>query len=310
MDSLVSYENKIVHDDGLFSMQLILQALISGTLIGGLYGIIAVGVTLNWGMLKVINLAHFSLFFLAAYISYQFTVTTQADPFLSLIITIPLFFAIGVGLQWFFEVFHIEEFVSLLVTFGLFIILESVMREIWTADLRSVPVEIAPYRVQSVWIGPFALRIPHLGVFLTSVVISMLTWYFLNNTFEGKALRAIAQDKTIASAFGINYRRLSLLLGGITGAYAAIAGAFVSVMFVLRPDGAIEFIGVVFAVVIVGGLGNSAGAFAAGILIGIAQSVTSAIPALGPGFSPLVTFSLLILVLLYKPEGLFVRSST
>lgn len=289
-------------------MQLLLQALISGTLIGGLYGMIAVGVTLNWGMLKIINLAHFSFFFLAAYLTYQFTISTRIDPFVSLLFTIPLFFVMGIALQWFFEVFAIEEFVSLLVTFGIFIVMESFMREIWTADLRTLPIDLVPYRVESLWIGPFALRIPHLAVFITAIIVSLGTWYFLNRTYSGKALRAMSQDKAIAGAFGINHRRLSLLLGGINGIYAAIAGAFVAIMFVLRPDGATEFIGVIFAVVILGGLGNSAGAFGAGIIIGITQSITSA--TIGPGFSALVTFSLLILVLLFKPEGLFVRSSS
>jgi branched-chain amino acid transport system permease protein len=288
-------------------MDLLIQAVISGALIGGLYGIIGVGITLHWGMLRVINLAHFSFFFLAAYISYQFSISTQIDPFVSLLFTIPLFFLIGVVIQWFFEVFEIGEFVSLLVTFGLFIILESLMREIWTADLRSLPIDIVPYRVESLWIGPFPLRIPHVLVFITAIIIAIITWYFLNRTFAGKALRAISQDRTIARAFGVNHRRLGLLLGGITGVLAAIAGVFVTVMFVLRPDGATEFIGVIFAVVIFGGLGNTAGAFGAGIIVGVAQSLTSA--TLGPGFSPLVTFSLLILVLLFRPQGLFTRGS-
>jgi branched-chain amino acid transport system permease protein len=130
----------------------------------------------------------------------------------------------------------------------------------------------------------------------------------MNRTYPGKALRAISQEPQIASAFGINRRRLALLLGGINGVYAAIAGAFVATMFVLRPDGAIEFIGVIFAVVILGGLGNTAGAFGASMIVGVAQSLTSAI--LDPGFSPLVTFSLLILVLLFKPDGLFNRRAT
>jgi branched-chain amino acid transport system permease protein len=174
--------------------------------------------------------------------------------------------------------------------------------------LRTIPIALAPYRTKSLWIADYAFRIPHLVAFITAILLSIGTWYFLNRTYIGKALRAISQDKAIASAFGINHRRLSLLLGGINGIYAAIAGSFVALMFVLRPDGAIEFIGVIFAVVILGGLGNSAGAFGAGIIIGMAQSVTSA--TIGPGFSPLVTFSLLIAVLLFRPEGLFVRSST
>jgi branched-chain amino acid transport system permease protein len=286
-------------------MLLIAQSLASGILIGGLYSIIAVGVTLNWGIMRVINLAHFSLSFLAAYLTYQFSITTGSDPFLSLLLTIPLFFVIGAGLQWFFEKFEVEHFTSLLVTFGLFVILESIMRQVWTADLRTLPVETVPYRTDSIWIGSLAFRIPHLGVFLTAVVVSIATWLFLNHTYEGKALRAISQDRAVAGAFGVNHRRLALLLGGITGVYAAIAGAFIAVMFVLRPDGATEFIGLIFAVVILGGLGNTAGVFGAGLIVGIAQSLTSA--TIGPGFSPLVTFSLLIMVLLFRPQGLFVR---
>jgi branched-chain amino acid transport system permease protein len=127
----------------------------------------------------------------------------------------------------------------------------------------------------------------------------------MNRTYAGKALRAMSQDKQIASAFGINHRQLAVLLGGINGIYAAVAGAFIATMFVLRPDGAIEFIGVIFAVVILGGLGNTAGAFGASMIVGVTQSLTSAI--LDPGFAPLVTFSLLIFVLLFKPEGLFTR---
>jgi branched-chain amino acid transport system permease protein len=289
-------------------MQLIVQSLVSGLLIGGLYAIIAIGITLNWGMMKVINLAHFSLCFLAAYICYQFTTTTGQDPFIALIFTIPLFFVIGLVLQWFFERFEIEHFMSLLVTFGMFIILESIMREIWTADLRNLPIDTVPYRAQSLWIGSIALRIPHLGVFIAAIIVATATWLFLNRTYAGKALRAISQDRGVAGAFGVNHRRLALLLGGIMGIYAAIAGAFIVVMFVLRPDGATEFIGVVFAVVILGGLGNTAGAFGAGVIVGMVQSLTSA--TIGPGFSPLVTFSVLILVLLFRPQGLFVRSST
>lgn len=286
-------------------MLLIVQSLISGILIGGLYSIIAVGVTLNWGIMRVINLAHFSLSFLAAYLTYQFSITTGWDPFFSLVLTIPLFFVVGMALQWFFEKFEVEHFTSLLVTFGMFVILESIMREIWTADLRTLPIATVPYRTQSLWIGSLALRLPHLGVFITAIIVSVATWLFMNRTYDGKALRALSQDRAVAGAFGVNHRRLALLLGGITGVYAAIAGAFIAVMFVLRPDGATEFIGLIFAVVILGGLGNTAGAFGAGLIVGVTQSLTSA--TIGPGFSPLVTFSLLILVLLFRPQGLFVR---
>jgi branched-chain amino acid transport system permease protein len=286
-------------------VQLLIQSLVSGILLGGLYSIIAVGVTLNWGLSDVINLAHFSMTFLAAYVSYEFTMRTGYDPFFSLIITIPLFFVLGVVFQWFFKQFKIEHFTSLVVTFGMFIIFESIMRQIWTADFRTLPVTSVPYRVESKWIGSIALPIPRLGAFLAAIVVSAATWLFMEHTYQGKALRAIAQDPAIAAAFGVNHRRLSLLLGGIIGVYAAIAGAFITVIYVLNPGGATEFIGVIFAVVILGGLGNTMGAFGGGIIVGITTGLTSA--TIGPQFAPLVTFSLLIVVLLFKPEGLFTR---
>jgi branched-chain amino acid transport system permease protein len=289
-------------------VELLLQSLFSGILLGGLYGIIAVGVTLNWGLLDVINLAHFSMMFLAAYISYEFAIRTGYDPFFSLILTIPLFFVLGGMFQWFFEKFKVEHFTSLLVTFGMFIIFESVMREIWTADFRTLPEAIVPYRVEPVWIGPIALPIPRLGAFLAAIVVSAATWFFMERTYQGKALRAISQDPAIAAAFGVNHRRLSLLLGGIIGIYAAIAGAFITVIYVLNPAGATEFIGIIFAVVILGGLGNAMGAFGGGIIVGVTTGLTSA--TIGPEFAPLVTFSLLIVVLLFKPEGLFARRAT
>ena len=288
-------------------MQLVIQSLVSGLLIGGFYALIGIGLTLNWGLMRVINLAHFSLVFLSAYMSYQISVDTGLDPFLTLVITIPIFFVLGLLLQWFFEKFEIEDFIALLVTFGMFSIFESLMREIWTADIRSLPLENAPYKVESVWIADaIALPIPRLAAFITAAALSYLIWYFLNHTFIGKALRAIAQDRAIAAAFGIQHRRAALLLGGIVGASAAIAGAFATVILGgLSPDTASEFIGLVFAVVILGGLGNVGGAFGAGILIGVVDSLTDI--TVGPGFSPLVTFSLLILVLLFRPQGLFTR---
>jgi branched-chain amino acid transport system permease protein len=289
-------------------MQLFGQALISGILLGGLYGTIAIGLTLTWGMLKIINLSHFSFAFLAAYLTYQLSTTVGLDPFLTLVITVPLFFLVGMGLQWFFEAFHVDEFMSLLVTFGLFIISESIMSWIWTADHRIIPPAQNPYLGQSFWIGPFALPILQFASFLAAVVISGLTMVFLHRTYAGKALRALSQDREIAGAFGVNYRRSAMLLSGLATAYAAIAGAFISMIYGVTPTAAIEWLPIIFAVVILGGLANAFGAFAAGMLIGVTEQVTSVVA--DAGMAPLVTFVLLILALLLRPEGLFSRRST
>lgn len=289
-------------------MLLVGQALISGILLGGLYAILAIGLTLTWGILKVINLAHFAFTFLAAYITYQISTSTGLDPFLTMIITIPIFFLVGVVLQWFFETFDVSEFNSLLITFGLFIIFQSVITGVWTADYRRIDVEINPYALESFWIGEFALPIPQFSAFIAALIIAGLTVYFLNQTYAGKALRAIAQDRDMAAAFGVNYRKMAMLLSGVSIAYAAVAGAFIAMIFALFPEAGIEWIGVVFAVVILGGLANVPGALGAGLLIGVVQALTSAIAS--PGMAPLVTFTLLILALLFKPEGLFTRKAT
>jgi branched-chain amino acid transport system permease protein len=289
-------------------MLLIGQALISGILLGGLYAILAIGLSLTWGMLKVINLAHFAFAFLAAYMTYQISTSFGLDPFLTLLVTIPLFFLVGIGLQWFFNKFDVTEFNSLLVSFGLFIIFQAVMRAVWTADYRRIDVEINPYAIESFWIGPFALPIPQFGSFIAAIIIAGLTIYVLNYTYAGKALRAISQDREMAAAFGVNYRRLSTLLMGVSTAYAAVAGVFIAMIFALFPEAGIEWIGVIFAAVILGGLANVPGALGAGLLIGIVQALTSVIA--NPGMAPLVTFSLLIVALLFKPEGLFTRRTT
>ena len=141
-------------------MTLLGQALISGLLLGGLYAILAIGLSLTWGMLKVINLAHFAFAFFAAYITYQLSTSYGVDPFLTVIVTAPLLFLIGVGLQWCFNKFDVSEFNSLLVTFGLFIIFQALITALWTADYRRIDSEINPYAQESFWIGPFALPIP------------------------------------------------------------------------------------------------------------------------------------------------------
>jgi branched-chain amino acid transport system permease protein len=292
----------------VLSMLSIGQAFISGVLLGGIYAILAIGLSLTWGMLKVINLAHFALAFMAAYLTYQISTSSGLDPFLMLIIVTPLFFVIGIGLQWFFNRFDVSEFNSLLVSFGLFIILQAVMRAVWTADFRRIDASINPYAAESFWIGPFAFPIPQFGAFVTAVIIAGLTIYVLYATYTGKALRAISQDKDMAAAFGVNYKRMSMLLMGVSTAYAAVAGVFIAMIYALFPEAGIEWIGIIFAVVILGGLANVPGAIGAGLLIGVVQALTTAIAS--PGMAPLVTFTLLIVALLFKPEGLFTRRST
>ena len=289
-------------------MTSLVQSLVSGVLIGGLYAIMAMGITLNWGMLKIISLAHFSLILFSAYLTYEISISYEVDPFLTIFITAPVLFVMGIAMQMFFDRFDVTEFASLLITFGIFIIFESIFRERWTADFRTMPSDINPYRTEAYWIGDISFRVPHIIGLATAGIVTAITWYLLNRTYWGKGLRAISQDRAVAQAFGVNQHRVPILLGGLIGVYAAVAGLFLALIFALSPEGMTEFIGVVFAVVILGGLGNPIGTLGAGILIGVSQNLTAS--TAGAGYAPLVTFSVLIIVLLFKPDGLFTRSAT
>ena len=288
-------------------MTLTVQAIVSGVLVGGLYALMSLGISLSWGVLKIINLAHFAFILLSAYVTYALATGLGWDPFLAVVVTVPVFFVLGGVLQWAFDRFKVSEFESLLVTFGLLIIFESLTRTVWSADFRRIPVELNPYPADSLWIGPIALQLPQLAAFVTAVAVSIGVIYLLERTFFGKAVRALAEDAEIASAFGVDNRRVAMLLSGIAAGLAAMAGVFIAISSALFPGLAVEWFAIVFPVVILGGLGSARGALAAGVLIGVVAGLASV--WFGPTASPLVTFLILIATLLFRPQGLFARRS-
>ncbi len=279
------------------SLTLLGQSLLSGLLIGGLYGVLGLGLSLTWGMLRLINLAHFALAFLGAYLTYQLAISFRMDPLLTLILILPVFFVLGVALQAVFARLNLNEFTSLLVTFGLTVIIESLIQWVWTADFRRLE---SGYGTVSFKVGALFVPLAELLAFLTAAVLSFLTWVWLRWTYVGKAMRASAEDPQIAAAFGVDHRRLGLLLSGVSAAYAAVAGAFIALSHTLAPSQIYAWIGVIFAAVIIGRLGNPLGPLVAGIVIGVSEAMTMAVTA--PGWAPLVSFALLILALLLRPE--------
>lgn len=278
------------------SATLLGQSILSGIFIGGLYGLLGLGLSLSWGMLRLINLAHFALAFLGAYLTYTLVSAFRVDPLLTLLLIGPSFFVVGVALQALFARFGVTEFTSLLVTFGITVIVESVIQWIWTADFRKLETS---YGTTSMRAGGLFFPLADVLALLAAVLLAGLTWAGLRYTWVGKAMRASAEDPQIAAAFGVNHRRLALLLSGASASYAGVAGAFVALMYTLAPAQIYAWIGVVFAAVIIGGLGNPLGALVAGVLIGVSEAVTMALIA--PAWAPLVPFTLLILVLLLRP---------
>jgi branched-chain amino acid transport system permease protein len=283
-------------------MNTYVQAGVSGVMIGGLYSIMALGLSLTWGLLKVINLAHFALILASAYVTYQFTASTGLDPLLATFLVVPGTFVIGVAIHWLIEHFQVDEFNSLLLSFGVFIIAIRVINNIWSADFRQIEGSKNPYASRALFLGDIAFPVPQLMAFGAALAFAIGAWYVLRHTYFGKALRALAYDREIAGAYGVDHRRIGMLTAGIGTAMGAVAGVLIGINQAVFPQLAFEWIGLIFAVVILGGIGNLLGAVGAGILIGFVTSIVGV--AWTPQGAPLVTFLLLILALIFRPNGL------
>jgi branched-chain amino acid transport system permease protein len=277
------------------SATLLAQSALSGLFVGALYGLLGLGLSLSWGLLRQINLSHFALAFLSAYLCFQLS-SGGMDPLLTLALIVPAFFLLGVGTQWVFARFEISAFNSLLVTFGLTVIIESVIQTIWTADFRKLESAYGNVRFK---LGPLYVPGPELLTLALALALSLGVWAALRYTDLGKALRAAAEDGAIAQACGVNHAALSLLLSGVCAALAGVAGVCIALCYTLAPAQIYAWIGVVFAVVMMGGLGSALGPLVAGIVIGVSEALTMAVTA--PSWAPLVSFSLLIVVLLARP---------
>ena len=285
----------------------IAQAALTGALIGGLYALMATGLSVTWGVLRVINLAHFAMILLGAYLTYELATATGLDPILTVLITGPVLFVVGAAVQWAYDRLHVAEFTSLLVSFGLLIIAIQAVTLIWSADFRRMPGDVNPYATESWTIGRFVFPVTTVLAFGLAVVLVAALHLVLHRTFAGRGMRAIAQDRAVAAAFGVDHRRLSLVLGGVAGASAAAAGMVFALTNSLSPTVAYEWFGIVFAVVILGGIGQVVGTFVAGIAVGVVSAVVSA--AWSPSTAPIVLFSAIVLALVLRPRGLFALRS-
>jgi branched-chain amino acid transport system permease protein len=179
------------------------------------------------------------------------------------------------------------------------VLIESLIQWIWSADFRKLE---SPYAQQSFRVGPIYVPVLELSAFLCAVVLAGTAWLCLHRTLLGRALRAAAQDGPVAAAFGIHAARLSYGLAGLCAASAGVAGVFIALTSTLAPSQIEAWIGVVFAVVIIGGLANPIGALLAGVLIGVSEALTMAV--INPAWAPLVAFSILIALLMGKPKWL------
>src|SRR5688572_7583858 len=220
-------------------------------------------------------------------------------PLLTLAVTAPAFFVFGVALHWLLARFSVSPLNTLLVTFGFMVMIESLIQWVWTADFRRMETHYGNIRWK---VGELYVPLPELLTLAVATLLAVAVWAVLRYTDLGKAMRAASEDAPVAAAFGVNEKLLALLLSGACAAFAAVAGICLALSHTMAPAQIYAWIGVVFAAVMIGGLGNPLGPLLAGIFIGVSEALTMALIA--PAWAPLVSFTLLIAYLLFRPNRL------
>jgi branched-chain amino acid transport system permease protein len=284
------------------NIDLVLQAIVTGVLLGGVYCLICVGLTLTFGVMKIINFAHGEFLMIAMYGAYFFTQYFHTEAYASVVLVLPGLFLLGVAVFQFLvrPVLAAEPLNQMLLLVGVSLVLQNGALALFSADTRSVQSAIAYAKLE---FGEVIIGIPRLIAFAVSVIITLALYWLLRSTELGRRIRAAASDRETAALMGINVNRINLLAFGIGVGCLGIAGPVMMPVFYTVPNIGSFFILIAFVVVVLGGIGNFIGAMIASFVVAIAESVGALFM---PGSTaPVLPFLLFILVLLFKPEGLF-----
>ena len=279
------------------------QAIVNGILVGGFYASMAMGFSIVWGVMNIIDLAHGSLIIIGAYVTYELCTHLGVDPFLTIPVAAAVLFALGYVLQRYLinRVLQASIFATLILTFGLDRVLVNANLRIFSADIRGITV---PYTAAALTLGDLRIPLIRLAVFGVAILSTLALWLFLERTRLGIAIKATSFDPEAARLSGIDPARIYAVTFGIGAALAGIAGALVAAVSTFSPVIGDGLTTRAFVVVVLGGLGSVPGAIAGGILLGVTENlVASAFPS----FSDAAAFLLLIVFLAARPRGLFGR---
>jgi len=286
------------------SSALILQAIVSGLLLGGVYSLICVGLTLTFGVMRIINFAHGEFLMVAMYATYFFAVGFKTESYVAIIAVLPGLFLFGV-LVFHFLIRPIQSrdpLNQMLLLVGLSLVLQNGALALFSPDTRALQSSLLYSKVE---LGDIIIGMPMLIAFTVSILITLALYWQLRFTELGRMIRAAASDRGAAELMGINVNRVNTLAFGIGIGCLGIAAPLMMPVYYVVPDIGTFFILIAFVVVVLGGLGNFVGAMLASFLVAVAQSIGALFM---PGSTaPVLPFLLFVLVLLFKPEGLFGR---
>lgn len=290
----------------MFSVDLLLNAVVAGVLLGGFYAAVSLGISVTFGLLDIVNIAHPVFVILGAYAAYVTNASFGLDPILTGVIFTPIFYFLGVGVYRIyyasFEKKGTESLRGLVFFFGIIFIVEVALILQYGVDYRLIE---AAYIGQSFQIGPVGIAFRLLVPFLVAVVLTLALHLFLSKTFYGRAVQAVSQDSLALRLMGADPIRIKTLAFGLGIATASLAGALLIVIGPVEPSMNREYIGRVFAIAVLGGMGNIGGTFLAALILGVVESLMSTF--YGPSWALAVSFGVLLLTLAVRPAGLFGR---
>lgn len=278
--------------------------VITGALLGGLYALVALGLSLVFGVMRVINVAHGDFVVLGSYAAYAAMTIVGVDPVLSLVVGIPLFGAVGFALHRLLmhRAVGISTEAPLIVAFGISIILQNAIQIVWSPLSRGLTT---PYILSSISLGSVDVPLVYLLDSLAAVIVMVALHGFLRRTYLGRAITAAAQDTKAAQLMGINTDYIHALAFSIATATAAVGGVFLGLTFPFTPSSGVGYLIIAFGVVIIGGLGSMLGTFLGGLILGLAQSLGGHF--FGAAAQMLPVYLTVLILLSFRPQGLFGR---
>ena len=275
-----------------------------GIMLGGLYALVALGLSIVFGVMRLINVAHGDLLLLGSYLTLTLMTYLGLDPIVGLVVVIPVLFFIGFVVQKYLlnRAFTISMEAPLIIAFGISIVLQNVFQILWSPLSRGLTTS---YTLKSFSIVGLNFPLVYLLDFFVGAIVMIFLHQFLHRTYLGKAINAASQDRRAAHLMGINTKQVYAFAFAIAMAIAAIAGVFVGLTFPFTPQSGVSFLIIAFGVVVLGGLGSIAGTFVGGLVMGLAQTLGGYF--LGTNAQMLIAYLIVIVLLATKPQGLFGR---
>ncbi len=286
----------------MISPTILIPAVINGLMMGAVYALVALGLTLIYGVLHIINFAHGALLTAAMFGAYFAHSLLGLDPYAAAVLLTPLFFGLGYALQRFVigPASHGEERNVLLVTLGLAVVIENGLLYAFRADTRTVNLD---YAFNVVDLGFAFIPVPRIVAFVVVLILALILWAVLSLTDTGKAIRAVAKEKLGAELTGIDVAHIYAVTFGLGTACLAIAACLLIPIYYVNPHAGNAFVLIAFTIVVLGGMGSVAGALLGGLFIGVVESLSGLY--LGESLGQIGIFVIFILVLLLRPSGLF-----